>query len=65
MGGAIAADGHTYEKEAILEWFKKSDKSPMTLEKLNNKTLIDNHSMKSMIGQWQSNLAKSDVSISC
>ncbi|CAI5735281.1 unnamed protein product [Hyaloperonospora brassicae] len=26
----VAADGHTYEREAILQWFATSDMSPMT-----------------------------------
>ena len=45
----IAADGHTYEKAAITEWLKTSDRSPLTNQRLDNKTLIPNRRMTSII----------------
>ncbi|GLJ23569.1 hypothetical protein SUGI_0446470 [Cryptomeria japonica] len=50
----IAADGFTYEKEAIQGWFDCGhDTSPMTNEKLGSKNLIANFSLRSAIRQWQ------------
>ncbi|XP_057834966.2 U-box domain-containing protein 70-like [Cryptomeria japonica] len=50
----IAADGFTYEKEAIQGWFDCGhDTSPMTNEKLVSKNLIANFSLRSAIRQWQ------------
>ncbi|GLJ23535.1 hypothetical protein SUGI_0445920 [Cryptomeria japonica] len=49
-----AADGFTYEKEAIEAWFASGhDTSPVTNVKVDNKKLIPNHSLKSAIRQWQ------------
>ena len=45
----LAADGFTYEREAILNWFDKSNRSPMTNEELANKDLKHNHAMKSIL----------------
>lgn len=46
----VAADGHSYEREAIEEWLKKHDTSPVTNLKLRNKTLIPNHALRSCFG---------------
>lgn len=45
----MAADGHTYEREAILNWFQTSNRSPMTNEILANKDLKTNHAVKSIL----------------
>ncbi|CAF0907087.1 unnamed protein product [Adineta ricciae] len=45
----LAADGFTYEREAILNWFEQSSRSPMTNEELENKELKHNHAMKSIL----------------
>eukprot|EP00897_Mesotaenium_endlicherianum_P010170 jgi/Mesen1/9181/ME000591S08502 len=49
----IAADGHTYELEAIQEWLSHSDKSPMTNLPLAHKEIVPNHAVRSLIGDWQ------------
>ncbi|GLJ23542.1 hypothetical protein SUGI_0446040 [Cryptomeria japonica] len=50
----VAADGFTYEREAIKEWFDRGNStSPMTNKKLEHKDLIANHSLRSAIRQWQ------------
>ena len=47
---AVAADGHSYEYSAILDWFKKGNRhSPMTGEKLTNGVLIENHRLRAII----------------
>ena len=42
-------DGFTYEREAITEWLRTKDTSPKTGATLESKTLIPNHSLRSMI----------------
>ena len=48
----ICADGHSYEESAILEWFKRSDRSPKTGLPLANKTLIPNIALRNAIQDW-------------
>ncbi|CAF1349690.1 unnamed protein product [Adineta steineri] len=45
----VAADGFTYERSAIENWFKKSDCSPMTNEKLAHKNLNPNLIVKQIL----------------
>jgi len=45
----VAADGHTYEREAIEKWFLKKSRSPMTGEDLTSKVLTPNLVLKSAI----------------
>ncbi|CAI5513758.1 unnamed protein product [Closterium sp. Naga37s-1] len=49
----LAADGHTYEQEAIKSWLETSDMSPMTNQKLPSKDLVANHAVRSMILDWR------------
>ncbi len=48
----ICTDGHSYEKSAISEWFKRSDRSPKTGLPLVNKTLIPNIALRNAIQDW-------------
>jgi hypothetical protein len=52
----VAADGFTYEREAILSWFQHSSRSPMTNQELPNQELKPNHAIKSIL----QSLAESD-----
>jgi serine/threonine protein kinase len=45
----ILLDGHSYERKAILDWFKRSDRSPLTNESLSSDAMIENYSLKSAI----------------
>jgi hypothetical protein len=45
----LAADGFTYEREAIAKWFETSDRSPMTNEVLTDFELKSNLAIKSII----------------
>jgi ribosomal protein L24 len=47
----VAADGHTYERAGIETWLAKNSTSPMTREKLANRTLIPNHALRNAIGE--------------
>ena len=52
----IAADGHSYEREAISRWFRTHDTSPKTNMRLQSKQLIPNHGLKSMIAEHDDQL---------
>lgn len=49
----IAADGFTYEAEAIRSWLDSGhDTSPMTNLRLEHDVLIPNHALRSAIQEW-------------
>ncbi len=48
----IAEDGHTYERSAIEDWFKKNSTSPNTGLLLANKNLLPNRVIISMINDF-------------
>ncbi|KAH6814124.1 hypothetical protein C2S51_023142 [Perilla frutescens var. frutescens] len=53
----VAADGFTYEGEAIREWLgNEHDSSPMTNAKLSDLNLTPNYSLKLVIQDWIANL---------
>lgn len=45
----VAADGHTYERRAILDWFTRKHTSPMLNTPLEDTTLRPNHSYRSSL----------------
>jgi hypothetical protein len=49
----VAADGHSYDRDAIHTWLASKDKSPMTGALLPSKVLTPNHLLKSMISDWR------------
>ncbi|GLU24281.1 hypothetical protein SLE2022_402290 [Rubroshorea leprosula] len=50
----IAADGFTYEADAIRGWFKSGhDTSPMTNLKLQHCNLLPNHALHQAIQEWR------------
>ena len=50
----VAADGYTYEAEALREWLESGhDTSPMTNLKLEHFNLLPNHALRSAIQVWQ------------
>jgi hypothetical protein len=48
----IAADGHTYEREAIKKWLNEHKTSPTTNLVLHHTHVIPNHSLKSAIEEF-------------
>ncbi|KAG2712848.1 hypothetical protein I3760_04G145400 [Carya illinoinensis] len=50
----IAADGFTYEHEAIQAWLKKHNVSPVTKLRLQHLTLTPNQTLRSAIQDWRS-----------
>ncbi|XP_048140996.1 U-box domain-containing protein 33-like isoform X2 [Rhodamnia argentea] len=51
----VAADGFTYEAEAIRFWLSGHDTSPMTNLQLPNCELFPNQTLRSMIQEWLQN----------
>lgn len=49
----IAADGHTYEREAIDEWLRTTKESPVTGQPMDAQTLIPNLAIKHIINNAQ------------
>lgn len=49
----VAMDGHTYEREAILEWFEERPAgfSFLTKKKLSSKSLLPNKEYRSLVVQ--------------
>lgn len=47
-----ASDGHSYERKDIENWLSISDKSPLTLLPLIDKTITPNHTLKKAIEEW-------------
>lgn len=48
----FTADGHTYERSAIEEWFKNKATSPKTGLRLDSKALLPNLTLKIQIKEW-------------
>jgi len=49
----IAADGFTYEAEAIREWLDSGHRtSPTTNPALPHRDLLPNHALRSAIQEW-------------
>ena len=46
------ADGHSYERQNIERWLMMSNKSPLTLLPLIDKTITPNHTLKKAIEEW-------------
>ncbi|KAL5556568.1 hypothetical protein UlMin_038804 [Ulmus minor] len=56
----VAADGFSYEMEAIEEWLRMGrDTSPMTNLKLEHTFLTPNYTLRSLIEDWQNKISTS------
>ena len=49
----VAADGHSYELEAITQWLQSHTTSPLTNAPLHNTGLIPNVALRSAIEEWR------------
>lgn len=47
----VAADGQTYEREAIETWFRRHNRSPMTNQVI-APTLLPNYTVRRLIASW-------------
>ncbi|KAI3808902.1 hypothetical protein L1987_24865 [Smallanthus sonchifolius] len=52
----VAADGYTYDRRAIEQWFEESDSSPMTNLPLTSRSLTPNYTLLSAIIEWKSTI---------
>ena len=53
----VIADGHTFERSAIGEWFRRQDEvatSPLTNLELPHRLMVPNHALKKAIDAWRS-----------
>ncbi|XP_010546147.1 PREDICTED: U-box domain-containing protein 52 [Tarenaya hassleriana] len=50
----VAADGYTYDRECIEEWFRDHNTSPVTNLPLLNKNLLPNYTLYTAIMEWKS-----------
>mmetsp|Transcript_30169 Transcript_30169/g.79772 ORF Transcript_30169/g.79772 Transcript_30169/m.79772 type:complete len:317 (+) Transcript_30169:75-1025(+) len=49
----FAADGYTYEREAIEAWLASSGESPVTKQPLEHRNLVPNHQLRGEIECWK------------
>ena len=49
----VAADGHTYNRKDIEDWFKEHNTSPNTGEEFESKALFPNIGMRKQINAWR------------
>lgn len=49
----VAADGHSYEREAILQWFATSDKSPLTGARMPTTQVFPNFTLRQLSEEVQ------------
>jgi len=56
----MAADGHSYERTAIARWLQSNERSPKTNQVLQDKRLLPNHGLKSLIVQYIEQLNASE-----
>ena len=59
----VDALGNTYDKEAIKEWLKTNDTSQKTKEKLPNKNLTPNNTIKAEITEYKEEKIKKGLVI--
>lgn len=54
----VAADGHTYDRKMIQEWFKTQTTSPLTGAELETTALFANITLKKVIRTWLDSLPR-------
>ena len=52
MDPVVDHEGHTYEKEAILQWLTRDPTSPLTRRRLTKDQLVPNRAVKEAIKFW-------------
>lgn len=56
-------DGHTYEKECIVEWLTRSSYSPLTRQQITLLGMRTNYALKAAILRWQEETTKKDSQV--
>ena len=49
----VAADGHSYELEAITRWLESRNTSPLSNARLHNTALVPNVALRNAIEEWR------------
>ena len=49
----MTSDGHTFERTAIAKWFSTHNTSPITRQRILDKKLIPNHSLRKLIADFR------------
>jgi hypothetical protein len=49
----VAADGHSYELEAITRWLESRNTSPLSNARLHNTALVPNVALRNAIAEWR------------
>lgn len=57
----VAADGQTYEREAITQWMQQSDRSPFTNEPFAHKHLVSNYFARHVFERADTNVSVTSV----
>jgi len=57
----LAADGHTYERQAIERWLQMHNTSPMTGAPLAHRYLTENFALRHLIASCEPEVSKEDV----
>jgi Inhibitor of Apoptosis domain/U-box domain len=52
----VCEDGHSYERDALIQWLSQHDTSPMTNEKLKLKVLFPNHALRQQLLEYVNRL---------
>ena len=52
----LAQDGHTYEREAIVKWIQKNNRSPITNQELSLEHLYPNYAIKKIVDYFEKSL---------
>ena len=47
------ADGHSYERNAIVQWLRDHDTSPVTGAALHHTNVTENHALRKSIDEWR------------
>ena len=58
----VGADGHTYSRAAVEQWFRTCQSSPFTNQLLSSTNLLPNHTLRKAMAEWAFAAAPSDVS---
>jgi hypothetical protein len=52
----LAQDGHTYERQAIVEWIEKNGRSPITDQQLSLEHLYPNYAIKKAFDHFEKSM---------
>ncbi|CAF3282288.1 unnamed protein product [Rotaria sp. Silwood2] len=54
----VAEDGHTYERQAIIDWIQNNSTSPLTREPITIAGLRSNHVVRNLVDEFRKSLSK-------